>query len=248
MKTRFFFKLACCTGLLAFFILYCSKDADNKPDDGIKVTVETTNGVTYKLFVKEGATSPYGILVMGSGNDAENPGPGSLDGDPEIALCRKAAENNYIAAIVQYRKTPGLADWDASSNIVAEDYDKCITALAGKFGLDKNQSVVGGYSYAAYMLLNNTAWTAKLAYCKGVLAACGAIEGATYFHLPIYTITCSGSPDPGGLAGKALYDAINNSSPFKLNSEGVTDTGCNSHCGGNWTNRLFTKMQNWLAA
>lgn len=29
-------------------------------------------------------------------------------------------------------------------------------------------------------------------------------------------------PDPGGLSGKALYDAINNASPFKLKSEGVT--------------------------
>lgn len=210
--------------------------------------VETNNGVTYKLFVKEGLASYSGILVMGSGNDAEKPGPGSMEGDAEISLCRKAAENNYIAAIVQYRKTPGLANWNASSDMVAEDYDKCITALAGKYGLNKNRAVVGGYSYAAYMLLNNTAWTAKLAYYQGVLAACGAIEGATYFHVPVYAISCSGAPDPGGLSGKALYDAIRNDSPFKGKSEGVTDNSCNTHCGGNWTNQLYARMRDWLAA
>lgn len=250
MKTISFFKLAGCIGLLAFLVSYCSKESDNTPKEEDKTggVVETANGVTYKLFIKEGATNYNGILVMGSGNDAENPGQGSLDGDTEISLCRKAAENNYIAAIVQYRKTPGLADWDASSNMIAEDYDKCITALAGKYGLNKNRSVVGGYSYAAYMLLNNTAWTDKLAYCQGLLAACGAIEDATYFHVPIFTITCSGSPDAGGRSGKDLYDAINNNSPFKLKSKGVTDTNCNTHCGGNWTEQLFAQMQTWLAA
>jgi hypothetical protein len=248
MKTSFFLKLACCAVLIAFFTSYCSKNNDNKPKDDIKVVVETANGVTYKLFVKEGIADYNGILVMGSGNDAENPGPGSMDGDSEISLCRKAAAKEYIAAIVQYRKTPGLSDWDGSSDIIADDYDKCITTLATKFGLNKNRAVVGGYSYAAYMLLNNTAWSPKLAYCKGVLAACGAIAGATYFHLPIYTITCSGNPDPGGRSGKALYDAISNSSPFKLSSEGVTDMSCNSHCGGNWTNQLLAKLENWLAA
>lgn len=248
MKTHAFFRLSCCVALFAFLLSYCSKRSDNNPDEGMNGVVETNNGVTYKLFVKEGLASYSGILVMGSGNDAEKPGPGSMDGDAEISLCRKAAENNYIAAIVQYRKTPGLANWDASSDMVAEDYDKCITALAVKFGLNKNRAVVGGYSYAAYMLLNNTARTAKLAYCQGVLAACGAIEGATYFHVPVYSISCSGSPDPGGLSGKALYDAIRNDSPFKWKSQGVTDNSCNSHCGGNWTNQLYARMRDWLAA
>lgn len=232
--------------LLIISILSCKKN-DNVAEinnDDINQTIETRNGITYKVFVKNNVADFKGILVMGSGNDENHPSPGSMEGAPENDLCKRAAQGNYVAAIVQYRKTPGLADWNASAKMIGDDYDKCINALATKYSIDKNRSVIGGYSYASFMLLTYTADYAGLAYCKGLLAACGSTQ-STYFHLPVYSIVCSGNNE-GDLAGKALFDAIPNSSPFKILSEGITDNSCNSHCGGNWTDKLYAKMVSWL--
>ncbi|MBB5440290.1 dienelactone hydrolase [Pedobacter sp. AK017] len=105
-----------------------------------------------------------------------NPSPGSLDNATENDICKKAAQNGYLAAIVQYRKTPGDAtteSWNTSAQMIGEDYDKCIVAIAGKYGVDKSKSVVGGYSYASNILFTNISIYNTLSYCKGVLAACG---------------------------------------------------------------------------
>ncbi len=235
------------SALMIICIVSCkkSKDNDQTADGEVKQVVETQNGITYKLYTKTNSASFKGILIMGSGNNESNPSPGSMDGAAENDLCKKAAQNGYASAIVQYRKTPGLSNWDLSAQMVGEDYDKCIKAIAAKYGLDKNRSVIGGYSYASYMLLTNTADRTDLAYCKGLLAPCGATD-ATYFHLPIYSIVCSGNNEDGGLSGKNLYNAIRNDSPYKSLSEGITDNSCNTHCGGNWTDKLYTRMVNWL--
>src|ERR1700744_5971808 len=114
--------------LLLSVILSCSKSNNSETSGNIKQTIETKNGITYKSFVASGANSFKGILVMGSGNDENNPTAGSLDESTDIDLCTKAAQNGYVAAIVQYRKTPGLADWNTSAHEVGEDYSSCITA------------------------------------------------------------------------------------------------------------------------
>src|ERR1700748_3278570 len=111
---------------------------------------------------------------MGSGNDENNPTAGSLDESVDVDLCEKAALNGYVAAIVQYRKTAGTADWNTSAKIIGDDYNTCITALSAKYGVDKSKSVAGGYSYASFMLLTNSAYYNSIPYCKGILAPCGA--------------------------------------------------------------------------
>lgn len=197
--------------------------------------MQRTTGTAYK-----------GILVMGSGNDENNPTPGSLDGAAETDLCTKAAQNGYIAAVVQYRKTAGTADWNTSVQQIGEDYDKCIKALASKYGVDKSQSVVGGESYSSFMLLSDVAANNTLSYCRGVLAPCGATGQwqAEHFKIPVFNIVCSGNNE-GDLSGKPLYDAITNAA-IKSKSGGVTDTGCSTHCGGQWTDQLYTQLNTWL--
>jgi len=230
--------------LIISIVLSCGKSNDNGAGGNIKTTVETRDGITYKSFVSNGASSFKGILVMGSGNDENNPTAGSLDESTDVDLCTKAAQNGYVAAIVQYRKTPGLADWNTSAQEIGEDYSSCIVALSAEFGVDKSKSVVGGYSYASFMLLTNSAYYDDLDYCKGLLAPCGGTE-ATNFKIPIFAIACSGNNE-GNYSGLDLYNHIDANSPIKAASGGVTDNSCNTHCGGAWTDQLYAKMITWM--
>jgi hypothetical protein len=241
--------IACCI-ILA---IACKKDKD-KPQEvikgNLKEVIETTNGITYKIFTDKNATTFKGILVMGSGNDENNPSEGNLDGAPEAAICEKAAANGYAAAIVKYRKTPGGANsesWNLSAKMIGEDYDKCIVAIAGKYNIDKTKAVVGGYSFAAYMLFSDISANHTLSYCKGVLAACGGSGtwNAQNFKIPIFAINCIGNNE-GEYYGKGLYDQIPANSPIKAKSEGITDDSCKTHCGGDWTEKMYAKMAVWL--
>ncbi|HEX8608176.1 MAG TPA: hypothetical protein VF679_05995 [Pedobacter sp.] len=229
----------------------CKKDntSDGKDvvQDDIKQTVETSNGIAYKIFTAKEETSFKGILVVGSGNDEANPSEGALDGGAETALCQKAAANGYAAAIVKYQKPPVGSDWNARAKLVGEDYSKCITAIANRYRIDKSKAVVAGFSYTSYMLFTDISSNNTLSYVKGVLAACGGTGAwnAQNFKVPIFSINCSGNNE-SDYFGKALYDQIPANSAIKARSEGVTDSGCNTHCGGDWTNQMYTKMAAWL--
>lgn len=214
---------------------------------GIAEKTETANDITFRSFIKQGQTQFKGILIMGSGNNEDAPTPGALDGAAETHLCEKAAENGYAAAIVQYRQTPGTSKWNESAQMVGEDFDKCIVAISSKYGVDKTRAVVGGVSYASYMLLTDIALNSTLSYAKGVLAACGSADSwkAQNFKIPVFSISCSGNNE-GDLTGKDLYDAIPDSSPIKALSGGVTDNSCDTHCGGDWTTNLYAQLTLWL--
>ena len=218
---------------------------DNEESNGTRT--ETTNGITYKVFPGNGGAYK-GILVMGSGNDENHPSKGSLDGSMENTLCQKAAANGYLADIVQYRETPGNADWNSSAQMIGDDYAKCIAALAEKYHADKSKAVVGGVSYATFMLYTNVSYYNSLTFCKGVLGACGAISYAGSLKVPIFAINCSGNNE-GNYNGQALYDQIPANSPVKAKSAGYTDNSCNTHCGGDtqaWVNRMYERLTLWL--
>ncbi len=233
----------------------CGKGGSDNPDlpvDGtVKSTVETGNGITYKVYSKSGQTNYKGILVMGSGNDENNPAAGSLDGGAENSLCKKAAENGYIAAVVQYRKgIPNTSDdaWNKNAQMIGQDFDNCMAALSSKYSVDKSKSVVGGYSYATFMLYTvNSTYHQSLVGCKGILGACGSASAydAMNFRIPVFAINCAGRNE-GDFGGIDLYNAIPANSSIKGQSEGLTDNTCNTHCGGNWTDKMYNKLTQWL--
>lgn len=230
----------------------CGKNDKANPSgdtvaEGVVQKTETSGGITYRLFTKEDETDFRGILVTGSGNDENNPAPGALNGAAETDLCQTAAKNGYVAAIVQYRKTEGNANWNASAKAIGEDYDKCIVALSAKFNIDKTRSVVAGFSYSSFMLLTDIALNNTLSYSKGLLAACGGADSwkAQNFKIPVFSINCSGNNE-GDYNGIALYNQIPDNSPIKVRSGGVTDESCNGHCGGNWTRQMYDKLNEWL--
>jgi hypothetical protein len=240
-------------GLLLLFIS-CKKNDDtpanntgNTNTGSVAERTETNNGITYRLFIIDGQTSYRGILVTGSGNNENNPNPGSLDGAAEAKFCRKAAANGYAAAIVQYRKTPGVGDWNTSAEMIGADYDQCIKGISSVYHIDKSRSVVGGFSYSSFMLLTDISIDGTLSYTKGVMAPCGATGqwNAENFMIPVYSIACSGNNE-GDFSGKELYDKIPAGSAVKGNSGGVTDNNCNTHCGGDWTEPMYAQLVVWL--
>ncbi len=253
MKTRAILRTITIGLISISFVVGCKKKNDDGPTilpGNIERTTQTANGITYKVYIQKDRESYKGILVMGSGNNENNPTPGSLDGSGENALCQKAAENGYVAAIVQYRKGPGTADWNRSAEIMGEDYDACIRALSDKYGVDKSNSVIGGYSYATFILYTAIAYYNNLSYCKGVLGACGSTDAdkASKFKVPIFAINCSGNNEGDNVNafyGKQLYDKIPAGS-IKTKSGGVTDAGCNTHCGKSWTDELYGQLIKWL--
>ncbi len=217
----------------ALFACKKDKSPDEASPDGVISNTETTDGVTYKVFVHPEFRHYKGILVVGSGNDPSNPSPGSLSGQDENRLCEKAAANGYLAAVVQYRKTPGNADWNGSAAMLGQDYAACIRALAGKYGVDKNRSVVGGFSYSSAMLLSDIALNETLKFTRGLLATCWTADQwkAANFKIPVFNIVCNCNCDGGGLTGQALVNAVNPA--VKAQSGAVVDNTCNTHCGGN---------------
>jgi hypothetical protein len=229
----------------------CKKDKvqENKEvvSEDLKQVVETTNGITYKIFTAKNETSFKGILVVGSGNDENNPSEGALDGGAETALCQKAAANGYAAAIVKYQKPAVGSDWNARAKLLGQDYNKCIVAISDKYGVDKNKAVVAGFSYSSYMLFTDISSNTTLSYVQGVLGACGGTGAwnAQNFKAPVFSINCSGNNE-ANYFGKALYDQIPANSAVKSRSEGITDNSCSTHCGGDWTNLMYTKMAVWL--
>ncbi|MCC7029240.1 MAG: hypothetical protein IT257_02970 [Chitinophagaceae bacterium] len=206
--------------------------------------------LVYKLFYNTDAASQYrkGILVMGSGNNETTPTEGSLNGASENALCNKAVQDGYVAAIVRYTAGPGIANWNASAQLLAADFDACLSNISTKFNIPKSNSVAGGVSYAGFMLLTANAYYSTLNYCKGILAPCSATstDAASKFKVPVYNICCKGGHENGNgnETGSVLYNAINPA--VKTKSECIIDNSCQTHCGNNWTNELFQKMQFWL--
>lgn len=224
-----------------------SKNDNTGADNG-----KTNGGLSYKLFINTNNTVYKGILVMGSGNDENNPGPGDLNDGSGNALCQKAADNGYVAVQLQYRKGVGGVDkWDENAAQLATDYDDCIQTLAAKYNIDIRNSVVGGYSYASFMLFSINANLSTLRYCKGILGACGGTsDNIANFKIPVFAINCSGNNEgdntpTNGYYGKGLYDQIP-AGAIKNQSAGITDNSCNTHCGGNWTDQMYTQLSKWL--
>lgn len=238
---------------ILLIVLSCKKNKNEGKEiikGNIKEVVETQNGITYKIFTDKDATTFKGILVVGSGNTEANPSEGEINGAAETALCEKAAGNGYAAAIVKYRKTPGNVDWNGSAKMLGEDYDKCIVAIAGKYGIDKNKSVVAGFSYSSYLLLTHVAYNDNLNYCKGLLAACGSTDQdkINKFKIPVLSLTGKDEIEGQGgtFTGVTLYNKIPANSPIKAKSEGFSDPNSTGHCQGNWTEKMFGKMVAWL--
>lgn len=220
--------------------------------------VEQAGPVSYKIYLQDQAngTNRKGIVLLGSGNDENDPATGSLDGVLENNTANELAKLGYVAAIVAYRDEPALvagdggASWNSNSEMLATDMSHVADAIISTYGngLSRNRVLTGGVSYASYALLTNTAENnTPLADTRGVLATCGATDDSTNLQLPVYSLNCSGNPE-GGLNGQTLINKIADPN-VQADSGYFTDGACNTHCGGDtstWTAKLVERVQLWL--
>jgi hypothetical protein len=79
---------------LLLLVWSCKKNGNSPANQvttgSVVERTETGNGITYRLFIVEGQANYKGIVIMGSGNDENNPSPGSLNGTPESEFCEKS--------------------------------------------------------------------------------------------------------------------------------------------------------------
>ncbi len=217
---------------------------------GVTTRLEQVGGVQYKLYVPN-SSAPKGIILMGSGNNENDPITGSLNGPLENNLANEVAKLGYVAAVVAYRDENPVktdADWNNNCEMLATDMSNVANAIIANLGggLTRGKVITGGVSYASYALLTNITASNTLADTRGVLATCGSTQDLDP-KVAIFNVNCSGNPE-GDYNGQALIDRIPNAK-IKADSGYFTDASCNSHCGGDtntWTAKLVERVQQWL--
>src|SRR5262249_27035068 len=191
------------------------------PSGAVVNKVEQAGGVSYKIYLQPNAngTNRKGLILLGSGNNENDPSTGSLDGGLENNVANEAAKLGYVAAMVAYREGPPLvsnndASWNSNAQMLATDMSQVADAIIASYGggLSRSRVLTGGVSYTSYALLSNIAEdTTPLADTRGLLAACGATGEweAQNLKIPIFMVNCSGNPE-GDFNGQALIDKITN--------------------------------------
>lgn len=237
-----------------------SANSNSSTSGDIVNRIEKTGALSYKLYLQPVAkdNNRKGLILLGAGNDENDPSTGSLDGALENNLASELAKLGYVAAIVAYRDQPPLvpnddgASWNRNSEMLATDMSQVADAVIASVGggLSRARVLTGGVSYTSYSLLTNISLnTTPLADTRGLLAVCGATGDfeAKNFKIPIFNLNCSGNPE-GDYNGQALIDRISDAK-LKADSGFYTDPDCNSHCGGainTWTSKLIERTQLWL--
>jgi hypothetical protein len=236
-----------------------TNSANPAPAGTVVNRIEKSGAIDYKIYLQQDAngSNRKGIVLLGSGNDENNPVTGSLDGGLENTTASELAKLGYVVAIVAYRDQPAInfadggVSWNNNSVMLGMDMSNVADTIITTYGngLARGKVISGGVSYTSYMLLTNIALSNALADTRGVLATCGSTgaDDAKNFKVPVYSLACSGNPE-GNLEGQALIDQITNPQ-IKADSGFFIDPACNTHCGGDtntWTAKMVERVQTWL--
>ena len=221
-------------------------------------SVKQAGTVSYKIYQQPeaSASNRKGLILLGAGNDENDPSTGSLDGALENNLANELAKLGYVAAIVAYRDQPPLVpndngvSWNANSEMLAADMSQVADAIIASVGggLSRARTITGGVSYTSFSLLTNLTFNnTPLADTRGFLAACGATGDEPTFKVPVYTLNCKGNNE-GDFHGQGLIDRIKDPK-IKGDSGFFIDAACDTHCGGTtdaWAAKLVERVQLWL--
>ncbi len=236
-------------------------DSTDSSSDSSEVVsrTETSGSISYKIYLQNtaNASNRKGIILLGSGNDQNDPSTGSLSGGLENNVANELAELGYIAAIVAYQDEPpvnwsdGGVSWNSNCEMLATDMSDVANTIISTYGsgLTRAKVLTGGVSYASYALLTNVSESSTLIDTRGVLATCGSTGAwnAQHVQVPVYTLNCSGNPE-GDYSGSSLIDLILDAT-VKADSGYDVDSGCSTHCGGStttWTTHIIDQVQVWL--
>jgi hypothetical protein len=255
MKTAIKFS---CIIVAVFGLWSCSGDDSKSNNDNGNSTpnVEFTNTQRQfanlnSNFFKPDSGEYKGIVVLGSGNDPEDPTAGDINEGYLVNLSKKLAVKGYLVAIVNYRDEPPVGanweNWTSNVEMLSTDLSNTGNAIAQEFGLERSDIVLGGSSYAANALLSNAAWGNVLQGTKGFIAIMGscAVDTAQSIKLPVLAYACKDEPYNDHY-GKTIYDNIENSNVKNL-SYGMTDSSCSGHStSNNWQDDIVSRVQAWL--
>jgi len=249
------FKLSS-TLLLCLFIISCNKDENTTaPPNNSNAEVENSQRTIASLPTNYFApkNGPIkGIVILGSGNDPQNPTPGNINEQYLIDLSKSLATKGFVCAIVQYRDQPfvgnNFENFNANTLMLAEDFNKVGNALIAELSLSRNKLIFGGSSYTANCLVSQNAWGNSITDIKGIIAIMGssALDTAQNQKTPVLAFACNGEPF-GTNYGNSLVQSITNSA-VKSKSFGLTDNSCSGHATSNqWISIITEKVIAWTS-
>ncbi|MEO7978650.1 hypothetical protein [Flavobacterium sp.] len=244
------------TLLLCLFIISCNKDENTTrvPTDStaeIENSQKTISSLPTNYFAPKNLPIK-GIVILGSGNDPQNPTPGNINDPYLIDLSKSLAAKGFVCAIVQYRDQPfvgnNFENFNANTLMLVEDFNNVGNALIAELGLSRTKLIFGGSSYSANCLLSQNAWGSSITDIKGIIAVMGssALDTAQNQKAPVLAFACNGEPF-GTHYGQSLVQNITNAT-VKTKSFGLTDNSCSGHATSNpWIPIIIDKVLAWTS-
>lgn len=252
MRTRIF-KLNLITMVLLVFFS-CSKEENNSTINNSNNEVVNTQRTIASLptnFFKPKNNIVKGIVVLGSGNNPQDPTPGQINDPYLIALCKELASKGFACAIVAYRDQPyvgaNFENFNSNSLMLVTDFNNVGNELITEFNLSRSRVVFGGSSYSANCLISQNAWGNAMLDIKGITGIMGscALDTAKNQKTPVLAFACNGEPF-GTQYGLSLVQSIINAN-VKSASYGFTDVSCNGHATSNqWISSIAEKINAWI--
>ena len=242
--------------LLSLLIFSCSKEGNPAPILPNNSTAEVDNSqrtIASLLtnFFKPKNGSVKGIVILGSGNNPQDPIPGDINDTYLIDLSKSLAAKGFVCAIVQYRDQPfvgnNFENFNSNTAMLAEDFNAVANVLRIEYNFDRTKVIFGGSSYCANCLVSQNAWGNTITDIKGIIAIMGscALDTAKNQKAPILAFACSGEPY-GTNFGTSIVQNITNAT-VKSKSFGLTDNSCNGHNTSNqWVSIINDKVLFWI--
>jgi hypothetical protein len=239
---------------IGLIIFACSKDDDSPNTNNSTSEVENSTRTIANLqtnFFKPKTGAVKGIVILGSGNNPEDPTPGDINDSYLKEICKSLGSKGFVCAIVKYRDQPfvgnNFENFNSNTAMLVADFNDVGNALRTEFSLDRNKLIFGGTSYSANCLVSQNAWGNSMTDIKGIIAIMGscAMDTAQNQKNPILAFACNNEPF-GTNYGLSIVQNISNSS-IKAMSFGLTDSSCNGHSNSNnWISTITEKVMIWI--
>lgn len=242
--------------LLCLFIISCNKE-ENTTEVPTNSNAEVENSQRTIASLPTNYFAPKnvpikGIVILGSGNNPENPTSGNINEQYLIDLSKSLATKGFVCAIVQYRDQPfvgnNFENFNANTLMLVEDFNNVGNALIAELSLSRNKLIFGGSSYSANCLVSQNAWGNSITDVKGIIAIMGssALDTAQNQKTPVLAFACNGEPF-GTNYGSTLVQNMTNAT-VKNKSFGLTDNSCSGHATSNqWIQIITEKVLAWTS-
>lgn len=244
--------------IIITLLLACSKEDENLnpvvPNNNATAEIENVQRSIANLqsnYFKPKMGGVKGIVILGSGNNPQNPTAGDINEPYLIELSKNLAAKGFVCAIVRYRDQPfvgnNFENFNSNRDMLIADFNAVGNALRAENALARNKLIFGGSSYSANCLISHNAWGNTITDIKGIVAIMGscALETAQNQKSAILAFACNGEPF-GSNYGFSITQNITNAA-IKTNSFGLTDNSCSGHAtSNNWITTISQKITVWI--